>query len=152
MRTLKPPVSMISGFLNVSLLPKTIFLILSDPGYLKYFKQKPNRFGKTYSGKCQNLGNLKFWKLWKRQAPKNPNDPSKEILRILDMESISSRKHEMEIGNKTKKLRNFWHFTIWVLQLTRFRNSKTFKLSKFEILAISTTQIYNRIIHYLIDY
>ena len=37
-----------------------------------------------------------FEQIWKRQAPKNDEDPSKTILEILNMEPISSRKHEME--------------------------------------------------------
>ena len=37
----------------------------------------------------------------KRQAPENDEDPSKQISKILDIGSISTRKYEMKIGNKT---------------------------------------------------
>ena len=35
--------------------------------------------------------------IWKRGAPENDDDPSKQILEILNMGPISSRKHDMEI-------------------------------------------------------
>ena len=42
----KPLISMISGFSDVSLAPKTNYLCLETPGYLKYSKKKLNQFWK----------------------------------------------------------------------------------------------------------
>ena len=36
---------------------------------------------------------------WKRRAPTNYEDPSKHILNILDMRSMSTRKHEWHFGS-----------------------------------------------------
>ena len=38
-------------------------------------------------------------KIWKRLVPKNDEDPSNTILNILDMGSISTRKHEWIFGS-----------------------------------------------------
>ena len=40
-----------------------------------------------------------FCKFEKTQAPTNDEDPSDEILKILDMGSISTRKHEWIVGS-----------------------------------------------------
>ena len=44
--------------------------------------------------KSHNLPNRKFWK---RRVLENPWDPSYQFLKILNMEPISSNKHEMEV-------------------------------------------------------
>ena len=56
------------------------------------------------SCKTDVLGNFRMLatqtncsKIWKRRVLKNPGDLSNEILKILDMRSISVKKHEMEI-------------------------------------------------------
>ena len=55
----------------------------------------------TYFLKSQKLGKSQHLKLldqiWKRQAPKNGEDPSKKILKILDMGSVSTSKHHPSI-------------------------------------------------------
>ena len=38
-------------------------------------------------------------KCWKRRAPKNDEDPSKNFLKILNMRSISIKKHEWFFTN-----------------------------------------------------
>ena len=38
-------------------------------------------------------------KCWKRRVPKNDEDLFKQILEILDMGPISTRKHEWNFGN-----------------------------------------------------
>ena len=40
---------------------------------------------------------LQSWNLGKDWGPTNPNDPSNKLFKILNMGSISSRKHEMGI-------------------------------------------------------
>ena len=54
-----------------------------------------------------------FWHFWKRRGPKKDEDPSKQILKILDMRPISTRKHERDFGrylpeNMTWIFGNFW--------------------------------------------
>ncbi len=94
-----------------------LFLSLETPGYLNKTKKNHwNIFQTYYLYKSQNFENPQFWHSSKRRTakhdedltPKNNEDPFNKILRILDMRSISSRKHEMEIGYsfETKKPRN----------------------------------------------
>jgi hypothetical protein len=83
---------MISGFLNGPFLPKTN--IFGDP---KIPKQKSKSF-KTYLVEFQKK-EIQTLKKSKRVGPNNPNDLSNNFLEILDIRSISTRKHEMENGN-----------------------------------------------------
>ena len=92
-RDRKPLISMISGFFDVSMTPKTNdFYLWRHQDTLK----NPRKYTKTFSEmlllEIASLGHRQFWKFWNRRVPKTPNDPS---LTLLSMGSISSRKHEM---------------------------------------------------------
>ena len=54
--------------------------------------------------KLPKVGSFIF--CWNRPAPKNDEDPSKKLLEILDMEPISSRKHEMKLSNKKETMKS----------------------------------------------
>ena len=45
----------------------------------------------------QNSGSPNSCQLWKRRGPKHPEDPFNKILKILDMRSTSTRKHESNL-------------------------------------------------------
>ena len=47
--------------------------------------------------KSQDFGNRQFLNFSKRRAPKKNDDPFNKVLKILNMGSVSSRKHEMDI-------------------------------------------------------
>ena len=102
---------------------------------LKLFKNNESLLEHIISGNVQNLGNRTFRKFWNRWGPGSSEDPFNMFLQILNMRSIYSRKHGMDIleafgkyGPRTirrmfsEKLeceiniyRNTWngHFVIW---------------------------------------
>ena len=91
-------ICMISGFSDVSPSPNTntIYLLRpqdtsTNPGKIQCTFKKYS-FYKYQNFKTQQMKRL----IWKRQAPTNHEDPSYTFLKILDMGSISSWKHEME--------------------------------------------------------
>ena len=58
----------------------------------------------SYKESPNHLKHITFWKLqnlkirkWERRMPNKSSGPSYQILRILDMESRSSKQHEMAI-------------------------------------------------------
>ena len=86
---------MIFGFLDVSMTPKANYLLILDtPNYFKSYKKIPNHLEITLF-----LDILKSRKpnVSKRRAPENAEDPFNKFLRILNMESISFKNHEMDI-------------------------------------------------------
>ena len=90
MRSLKPFISMISGLLDVSLSPKTIYCFLWRYQNPHNTSRKFKLIPKSYFYKSEHVGHRTVWKLWKRQAPKNGEDPFNKILKILEMGPISS--------------------------------------------------------------
>ena len=72
------------------------YLSLEARGDFKKAKINQTHFWKTpyIFHIFQNVGNCKIGKSW---APRNLDDPFNKILKIMDMGSIFSRKHEMEI-------------------------------------------------------
>ena len=85
--------------------PKPIIFILGDTRILKKIKGNPWDIFETCGFLLRNLGILgtsKFWQFWKRRAPKKDEDPLNQILEILDMRSISSRKHDMNFANMVR--------------------------------------------------
>ena len=104
---------MISGCLNVSRSPKTIYFYfwIHQDTQTKSIKP-PGTFSKYYLYKSQNFGNP-CCQFSKRRAPNNPDDPFNKTLEILDMVPISIKKHEMEFWEilgtlkpRNKKQRN----------------------------------------------
>ena len=77
---------MVFGFWDVSMTPTTqYFALWRHQDTLINPKIKQNHVGRYVSWESQNRG-----------TPKKPEDPSDNFLEILNMESISSNKHEME--------------------------------------------------------
>ena len=71
-----------------------LFLYFETPGDLNEIKK--------HHWNIKN-GNRVFCQCWTRRAPTNPDDSSNNILKILDMRSISLEKYE-------KDNRRFWHW------------------------------------------
>ena len=89
-------VSMISGFCNVSPALKTnYFYLWRHPDIAQKSRNTWNIYQHIIFINLKTLQYLKY--LWKRRAPKNDEDLSKEFLDILDMISISIKKHDMGI-------------------------------------------------------
>ena len=69
-----------------------LFLTLEPPNYFKECKKNPESF-------FQNIvtGNLNISEIehFEKTGAEHPEDPSNTLLTILNMGSISSRKHEM---------------------------------------------------------
>ena len=87
-----------SGFLSPR---ESLFMDLDIPKYLKTFK---NHYGDIFENHfCYTSQIWEHKKMtisdqtWKRRAQKNDEDPSKNISEILDMRSLSIKKHEMGI-------------------------------------------------------
>ena len=70
-----------------------LVLSLETPGHLK---KVPGIF-QTYFYKSQNVEFQKKCRFGQGWAPKNDEGPLNTISKILDMGSISSRKHEIEM-------------------------------------------------------
>ena len=90
--------------------PKTKITYLWKPqDTLKNSKKSPI-ISKHIIWESQNVEHRKLWTTSKRRTPTNPDDPSNQFLKILDMGSIASRKHEMTCWLygiiETLKLRN----------------------------------------------
>ena len=88
---------MISVLLNGSPSPKTIYFHLWRPqDTSKRSKKIPNYFDAfmVMIFTILKIQNVDFSKRW---ASKNPDDPSNNILKILDMRSVSIKQHEMHI-------------------------------------------------------
>ena len=78
--------------------PNQLFVFFETPGYLNKIKNNPWDISKhIIFGKPQNAGNPEISQLSKRRAPTNDEDPLNKIWNILEMGSISPRKHKMEI-------------------------------------------------------
>ena len=87
---------MIFGFLDVSMTPKTNYFYLWRPMHSKYAKNDPKALNKLFpKSHCSTTVILNMLEI---RVPKHLEDPSNKFLRILNMGSISSRKHEMDIG------------------------------------------------------
>ena len=87
---------MISGYSNVSFHPNTNIIYLSKPQETSSNPRKAHIFGKYSFLEIAEARKSNFCKSWTSRAAENPDDPSNNILKILDMGSISSRKHEMK--------------------------------------------------------
>ena len=116
------------------------FLSLEKPGYLKSSKKIPNRFWKYYAGKSQKIRHPYCLQILEKTDTENPDDPSNTFLEILDMGSLSSRKHETEFGKslkpwnqETSKPRNFKAKERWNQETLKPRNQETEKLRNQEI-------------------
>ena len=83
--------------------------------------------------KCQHVEHPQFEKWSERRGPKHPDDPSNKFLRVLNMGSISARKHEMlfviwdEYYSKRKwyEIRESWK--LWNQETERTRNQEALK-------------------------
>ena len=69
--------------------------LVFDPGSAELFKTQETIyfFDKYYVGKCQNLQKSKVF--GKKRVPNNPWDWSYQFLKILNMGSMSFKKHEI---------------------------------------------------------
>ena len=76
-------------------------LSLDPPNYRQKWRCNINS-NKTVFSKSTNLAHRKCHCSWKRRVPNNPGDPSYIFFKILNMGSISFKKHEMDILNILK--------------------------------------------------
>ena len=77
------------GISDVSPGPKTNYL---TPWHLKKTRKSRGRFQKVLVLKITKFWNSFVWQFSQRRAPRNPEDPSNNSLKILEMESTSSKK------------------------------------------------------------
>ena len=68
-----------------------------DTKLFQLLKKNPKCVSEEYLWKSPNLVNRAFGEFGKRRAPENPEESFNKLLKILNMGSISSRKHEMGI-------------------------------------------------------
>ena len=75
-----------------------LFNIFGNTKTPKLNRENPwNMFRTYYSYKYKKWKSIML-SIWEKTGAENPSDPSNKILRILEMRSISSWKHEMEMG------------------------------------------------------
>ena len=84
----KPNISTISGFFDPW-----------DPLFMDYTNLRKKQKCYTINGNIFQILFLHIWtsmlcQFWKRWAPNNDEDPSNRISKIMDMASISIKKHE----------------------------------------------------------
>ena len=73
-----------------------VCLSLETPRYLKEIKKNLWNMFKNVAFRWE-FGNPIVWQFPKRRAPKKYEDPFNKFLEILDMKSVSIKKHEMAI-------------------------------------------------------
>ena len=98
-RTLKTIISLISGLSDVSLSPKTNIIYLWGPQDTFKTHENPKAFLKSsilIHSKSSKIVVVCFF-AGEETGAENPDNPSNEFLKILDMGSISSTKHETDI-------------------------------------------------------
>ena len=74
-----------------------IISIFGDTKIPGQIKKRPGVFFEHIMFTSFKKLNPQVCQVWKRRAPKNDEGPSNNILKVLDMGSISIKKHEIEI-------------------------------------------------------
>ena len=127
----KPIISMTSGSLNVSLIPKPTNSISWDPRRPQLIQDKsPHRFPKTiFCINCNLFRKSPFWNLWKRRTLTNYEDTSSFLFENLE--------YGINIFQRTwnGKLVNLWNFEtkkLWNHETKKPRNFETKKPRIFE--------------------
>ena len=115
---------MIYGFMDPW---EPLFVEFDIPKYFETYKNNTGALSKHIVFTNIKTSETLFHQFWKRRAPKNDEDPRHEILKIMDMAAISSRKHEKYCNflkprnHKTIKCKPESHKT------TKLQNHKTIK-------------------------
>ena len=83
---------------RVQTLQNQLFLSLETPGHFKKHQEKSrNQAFETNVFSNLKVPKIHFCQFRKRRAPGNDEDPFNKILKILDMRSISIKKHKVGI-------------------------------------------------------
>ena len=75
--------------------PNQMFPILETPREFKQFKKKQKPFGNNFFWKYE-MSEFEILKMLENMCPDNSEDPSNTFSNILDVGSISLKKHAME--------------------------------------------------------